>query len=96
MLGPDWYSDAVRYVFENGLMVGTSDDTFDPEVATSRAMMVTVLHRLAGTSAPSAPAFTAAILQRIDERLKALLLQGEGEDSLGEADSKEEHTAPAK
>ncbi len=41
-----WYFDAVRYVSENGLMIGTGETTFDPEGTITRAMIVTILHRL--------------------------------------------------
>ena len=43
-----WYYDDVMYVFEKGLMIGTSADSFSPEMTLSRAMVVTVLYRLAG------------------------------------------------
>ena len=43
-----WYYDAVMYVYEKGLMVGTADDTFSPNVELSRAMIVTILYRHAG------------------------------------------------
>ena len=39
------YADAVEYCLENGLMVGTSDTEFSPNESTSRAMLVTILHR---------------------------------------------------
>ena len=42
-----WYFDAVRYVFENGLLQGTSDTLFSPDLTTTRAMIVTVLWRMA-------------------------------------------------
>ena len=45
----DWYCDAVNYVFENGLMNGTSDTVFSPNATTSRGMIVTILYRLAGS-----------------------------------------------
>ena len=48
-----WYEEAVNYVFENGLMVGTSLSTFSPNSNASRAMIATVLYRLAGE--PAAP-----------------------------------------
>ena len=48
----DWYFDAVDYVKKNSLMNGTSDTLFSPGEKLSRAMMVTILHRLAGTPAP--------------------------------------------
>ena len=43
-----WYYDAVKYVFENGLMVGTTDDVFSPNATLTRGMIVTILHRHAG------------------------------------------------
>ena len=45
----DWVYDGVRYAFESGLMKGVSDDRFAPQEEVSRAMIATVLHRLAGT-----------------------------------------------
>lgn len=46
-----WYYEAVQYVQENGLMNGTSGNTFSPDVATSRGMIVTILWRLADSPA---------------------------------------------
>ena len=45
----DWYADAVVYCRENNLMSGTSDAVFSPHTSMSRAMLVTVLYRLAGS-----------------------------------------------
>lgn len=42
----DWFYDAVQYVFENGLMGGTSETTFGPNQTTTRGMIVTILYRL--------------------------------------------------
>ncbi|MDR1642511.1 MAG: S-layer homology domain-containing protein [Clostridiales bacterium] len=39
-------SEAVRYVYENGLFAGTSPTSFSPEVAMTRGMIATVLGRL--------------------------------------------------
>jgi predicted choloylglycine hydrolase len=39
------YAEAVEYCRENGLMMGTSDTEFSPDENTSRAMLVTILHR---------------------------------------------------
>ena len=47
----DWYADAVQYVFENGMMSGTSETTFSPTLTTTRGMIVTILYRLEGTPA---------------------------------------------
>jgi len=46
---PDaWYHEAVDYAVANGLMNGTSPTTFEPGTTTTRAMVVTMLHRLEG------------------------------------------------
>lgn len=51
----DWFYDVVLYAYENGLMTGTSADTFAPNTATTRGMIVSMLARLEGvTSAESA------------------------------------------
>ena len=44
----DWYYSPVAYVYENGLMVGTTKTTFSPDAATTRGMVVTILWRQAG------------------------------------------------
>ncbi|WP_158602436.1 S-layer homology domain-containing protein [Cohnella endophytica] len=44
----DWFSDAVAYVRQNGLMSGTSEMTFSPHLTANRAMIATVLYRMAG------------------------------------------------
>lgn len=49
-----WYEEAVGFVTDRGLFQGTSDTTFSPELSMTRAMMVTVLWRLDGKSAPGA------------------------------------------
>ena len=43
-----WYYGGVRYALENGLMTGTSARTFAPDRPVTRAMLVTILWRLAG------------------------------------------------
>ena len=43
-----WYYDGVRCALENGLMTGTSARTFAPDRPVTRAMLVTILWRLAG------------------------------------------------
>ena len=40
-----WYSEAIAYVYNNGMMNGT-EKGFEPNAATTRAMIVTMLHRL--------------------------------------------------
>lgn len=45
----DWFYDDVWYVWDRGLMNGTSANTFSPEMSTTRGMIVTVLYRLSGS-----------------------------------------------
>ena len=51
-----WFAPAVSFVTERNLMVGTAPGQFEPEGRMTRAMMATVLHRLAGTPAGSGAA----------------------------------------
>ena len=44
----DWFHDAVRYAYDNGLMDGVGEGQFAPNATTNRAMVVTILYRLAG------------------------------------------------
>ena len=44
----DWSYDDIYYIWEKGLMQGTSATTFSPQLSTSRAMIVTILWRLEG------------------------------------------------
>ena len=43
-----WAHDAIRYVYEHGLMAGTGADTFEPDAQLTRAMVVTVLWAMEG------------------------------------------------
>ena len=45
----DWFYEAVKYVYDNKLMDGTSSTTFAPLMTTNRAMIVTILWRQAGS-----------------------------------------------
>lgn len=47
----DWFYEAVQYAVQNGLLVGATDTEFRPGQPMTRAMLVTVLHRLAGEPA---------------------------------------------
>ncbi|MBM6924398.1 S-layer homology domain-containing protein [Pseudoflavonifractor phocaeensis] len=49
-----WYEDGAAYVYRRGLMEGTSDTAFSPDLTTSRAMIATTLWRLAGSPKVSA------------------------------------------
>lgn len=44
----DWFYEAVCYAYAHGLMQGTTQTTFAPQVTTNRGMIVTILHRLEG------------------------------------------------
>ncbi|MDR0491550.1 MAG: S-layer homology domain-containing protein [Oscillospiraceae bacterium] len=44
-----WYYDAVKFVTDRGLMIGTGDGEFSPNATMTRAMLVTVLYRLEGS-----------------------------------------------
>ena len=48
----DWFYDAVVYAYETGLMDGVGDNLFAPNSQTTRAQLVTILHRLAGEPEP--------------------------------------------
>ena len=54
----DWFFDGVKFANRNGLFNGTAVDTFSPDDAMTRAMLVTVLWRLDGkTEATKASSF---------------------------------------
>jgi hypothetical protein len=44
----DWFYENVIYLYENGLMNGTTSDTFNPNGNMTRGMFVAVLYRLSG------------------------------------------------
>ncbi len=54
----DWFCEAAGYVYRNGLMLGTTETTFAPQVTTNRGMIVTILHRLEGAPAAGPGGFT--------------------------------------
>lgn len=54
----DWFHGAVQYVYEKGMMSGTSTTTFAPGGTTTRGMIVTILHRMEGNPSASGTAFT--------------------------------------
>ena len=45
----DWFYGDVEYAYENGIMVGVSDNMFDPNGITTRAMIVATLYRIEGS-----------------------------------------------
>jgi hypothetical protein len=48
-----WYAGGIEFVLSRGLFKGVTDETFEPDTAMTRAMLVTVLHRLAGNPGAS-------------------------------------------
>lgn len=87
-----WYYDAVRYVYENGLMKGTSDKNFSPDEKTTRGMIVTILHRLEGS--PSAETNRFSDVKEDKYYAKAVawaaennIVNGYGNDKFGPEDA---------
>ena len=48
----DWFYGDVMFVYENGLMLGTSKTLFSPHGTTMRGMMATILWRMEGSPVP--------------------------------------------
>ncbi|MGX8699074.1 MAG: S-layer homology domain-containing protein [bacterium] len=88
-----WYHDGVHYCLENGLMKGVGNGLFDPNGTTSRAMIVTILHRLEKEPAPSAANpfddvaegkwYTAAVLWAAENKI----VEGYGNAKFGPGDA---------
>jgi hypothetical protein len=54
----DWFYDYAMFAFNHGLMLGTSAAEpmmFSPNIATSRGMIVTILHRMDGSPVANGP-----------------------------------------
>lgn len=51
---PHWAYNYIRYAYENKYMIGISDTLFAPDADTTRAMVVTILYRMAGEPAVDA------------------------------------------
>ncbi len=56
----DWFLEAVRFVYQRDMMKGTNEEgtLFDPQTATTRGMIVTILHRLEGEPEADGAAFS--------------------------------------
>ncbi|MHC1722102.1 MAG: S-layer homology domain-containing protein [Aminipila sp.] len=54
----NWFSSAVNYVMQKGIMKGLDNNTFGPNVRTNRAMIVTMLYRLEGQPSVGNSVFT--------------------------------------
>lgn len=48
-----WALDGINYVSDNGIMTGTASNVFSPNLSVTRAMMVTVIYRKAGSPSVS-------------------------------------------
>lgn len=44
-----WYHDAIDFMVEEGFMLGMGKNTFEPELPLTRAQLVTVIYRIAGS-----------------------------------------------
>ncbi len=55
----DWYADAISWAVDNSLMYGVSEDKFAPNDTATRAMVVTMLWRMADTPAATAKSLFA-------------------------------------
>lgn len=53
-----WYSEAIAYVYNKGMMNGTDAGKFEPDATTTRAMLVTMLFRLEGEPKAGAADFS--------------------------------------
>ncbi|MFI3253633.1 MAG: leucine-rich repeat protein [Eubacteriales bacterium] len=53
-----WYYEPVKFIYDRGLMAGTSDSLFSPELPISRGMIVQILYRLAGSPSATGTNFT--------------------------------------
>lgn len=88
-----WYEEGVQYVYENGLMVGTSQMEFSPNANTTRGMIVTILYRLEDspkvenasyfTDVPADEWYTEAVAWAERERI----VDGYGNGKFGPQDS---------
>lgn len=45
----DWFADAVEYAYDNGLMIGTGDNTFSPGCTMSRSEAAMIIYRMNGS-----------------------------------------------
>ena len=51
------YREAIEYVYNAGLMNGISDTEFAPDTHLNRAMVITILHRISGSTGSYTPSF---------------------------------------
>ncbi len=87
----DWFYDDVNYVFTHNLMNGTSSTTFAPQETTTRAMIVTILHRLEGTPSASNAGFSDVMVgqyftKAVDWAAEKNIVNGYGNGKFGPND----------
>lgn len=87
-----WYHEAVKYAAQNGLMGGTGNSTFSPDMATSRGMIATILYRMSGSTETSLSTFKdvkpdAYYAQAIAWTQKQGIIAGYGNSMFGPEDS---------
>lgn len=58
------FTDVSEYVYEKGMLNGTSSTSFSPEVITTRGMIVTMLYRLEGEPSADASAFADVLADK--------------------------------
>ncbi len=56
IVSTSWYADAVLYAYQNGLVNGMTEITFEPSTTVNRAMLATLLFRMAGVEETPADA----------------------------------------
>ena len=49
----NWFYDSVKYTYQKGIILGTSNTTFNPNTKLTRGMLVTILHRMDGKPQPT-------------------------------------------
>ena len=54
----DWFYDPVVWIYNEGLMTGTSATTFEPNTSTTRAMIVSMLARMENVTSAADAGFT--------------------------------------
>ena len=58
-----WALESIRYVYDKGLMAGTGETIFAPDITLDRGMLVTILYRLEGEPAVTGGAAYADVAQ---------------------------------
>lgn len=61
--GENWFYEAVKYVYESGLMNGRTETSFMPEATATREQFISVLWRMAGSPAATVTATFTDLLE---------------------------------